>query len=279
MRVAVTGASGLLGRHVVEELLGAGYDVRALDRTPPRARSCPFCAVDIRDLGQMCGAFAGCEAVLHLAALPSPIGHPQEEVFAINAQGTFNVLEAAALLGIRRVVTISSASALGVAYATHPVALQYVPVDEEHPLIPQDAYGLSKLVGEEICRSFHRRTGGTAVSLRFPMIWDSRAHPDLASARADDASKGLGTLWSYIEVRDAARACRLALEAPDLSAEALYVTAPETFMAQLSAELARRFFPTAEVRGDPDGRWSFHDCRRAARLLGFQAEHTIPGLD
>src|SRR5260370_36285218 len=95
IRVAVTGASGTLGRAAVSHLLGAGYEVRAIDRTPPRTPSCPFCMVDIRDLGQVCGALAGCDAVLHLAALPSPVGHPQEAAFSINAFGTFNRMEAA----------------------------------------------------------------------------------------------------------------------------------------------------------------------------------------
>ena len=94
MRVAITGASGGLGRYVVQEMLAAGHQVYALDRTLP-ATDVPSRLIDIRDLGQVCGALRDCDAVLHLAAIPSPVGHPPEEVFAINALGTFNVLEAA----------------------------------------------------------------------------------------------------------------------------------------------------------------------------------------
>ena len=221
----------------------------------------------------MVGALHGCDAVLHLAALPSPVGHPQEEVFAINVQGTFNILEAAAMLGISRLVSISSSSALGVAYSYQPVPLRYVPIDEAHPLLPQDAYGLSKQVGEDICRAFQRRTGGDAVSLRFPMIWDNYARPNDLAELAQDERAGKQTLWSYIQVDDAARACRLALETAGLGAEAFFVTAPETFMDVPSADLARKYFPGIEVRGDEKGHWSFHDCSRAARMLGFTAEH------
>jgi nucleoside-diphosphate-sugar epimerase len=266
MHVAITGAAGRLGRRAVIEMLNAGHDVRAIDRIRPAMDLCPAHIADIRDLGQVCGVLQGCDAVLHLAAIPSPRGYPQEEVFAVNALGTFNVVEAATLLGITRVIGASSASALGVAYATRlPVPLRYVPIDEAHPLLPQDAYGLSKLVGEDIVHAYHRRTGGAALSLRFPLIWDRDAAPDLLERLAADEAEGRHTLWSYIDVRDAARACRLTLEAPDVGDDVFYVAAPRTFMARPSASLARRHFPTLErIRGDDDTNWSFHDCARGA---------------
>lgn len=81
-------------------------------------------------------------------------------------------------------------------------------------------------------------------------------------------------MWSYIDVRDAARACRLALEASDVKDDVCYVAAPHTFMALPSADLARRHFPTLErIRGDDVANWSFHDCTRAMQALGFAAEH------
>ncbi len=275
MHVAITGAAGRLGRRAVIDLLNAGHDVRAIDRVRPAMDLCPAHIADIRDLGQVCGALHGCDAVLHLAAIPSPRGYPQEEVFAVNVLGTFNVVEAAALLGITRVIGASSASALGVAYAARlPVPLRYVPIDEAHPLLPQDAYGLSKLVGEEIFHAYHRRTGGAALSLRFPLIWDRDEAPNLLERLAADEAEGRHTLWSYIDVRDAARACRLALEASDVRDDVCYVAAPRTFMARPSASLARRHFPTLErIRGNDGANWSFHDCTRAAQALGFAAEH------
>ncbi len=274
MRVAVTGASGMLGRSAVKDLLAAGHEVFQLDRVVPQNQDAPYRVIDILDLGQVCGAFHGCDAVLHLAAIPTLSGQAYEVVFRTNVMGTFNVLEAAALLGIQRVVTISSCSALGVAYRFHQVDLLYVPVDEAHPLVPQDAYGLSKQVGEDLCRSFHRRTGGAAISMRFPWICDDPQWPKALEGAADNEEGSMSTLWSYIDVRDAARACRLALETPGLTDEAFYVTAPETFMRETSGDLARRHFATAEIRADPNTYWSFHDCSLAERVLGFKAEYT-----
>lgn len=274
MRVVITGAGGRLGGHAVREMLGAGHHVLGVDQVLPARIESECRLIDIRDLGQVCGALRGCDGVLHLAAIASPLSDPAEIVFATNALGTFNILEAASLLGISRVVTASSVSALGVAYGTRPVPLRYVPIDEDHPLLPQDAYGLSKQVGEEICAAFHRRTGGDAVSLRFPTIWDSAVVPGLLDGLSGSEIEARKTLFSYVESRDAARALRLALETTGLGAQAFYVTAPETFMRVPSADLARRHFPgLLEVRGNETGRWSFHDCSRAQRAFGFKALH------
>jgi nucleoside-diphosphate-sugar epimerase len=279
MHVAVTGAGGGVGRYVIDELLSAGHTVQGIDQVVPREKRAPFLSADIRDLGQLCSAFAGCAAIVHLAAIPTVGIHTPVELFGVNVGGTFNVLEAARLLGIPRVVTISSAAVLGHAFAKRrPVPLNAFPVDEEHPLAPEDDYSLSKLVGEEICRAFHRRTGGTAVSLRFPIVWHQATEPDRLTKLAAEEQLGLFTLWGYIEVKDAARACRLALEAPDLTDEAFYVGAPETFSPIPSAALVRKYFPKATLTNpDMDGHWSLLDCRRAERLLGFTAPpyHTL----
>lgn len=273
MQIAVTGSIGFLGRAVVAELRNAGHEVRGIDRARGPNGERPDLAADIGNLGQICGALHGCDAVLHLAAIPSLSGQLPDVVFSTNVIGIFNVIEAATLLGIKRAVTISSGSALGVAYRYHDVALEYLPVDEAHPLLPQDAYGLSKQVGEQICSAFHRRTGGTALSLRFPWIVDLEHNASMYAEEIADPQTGMHTLFTYIDVRDAALACRLAIEAEGLTDEAFYVNAPETFMQQPSAELAQRFFPTAKIRGNATGRWALADGSRAEKLLGFRAQH------
>jgi nucleoside-diphosphate-sugar epimerase len=273
MHVAVTGAGGGVGRYVIDELLSAGHTVLGIDQVAPPEKHAPFLTADIRDLGQMCAAFAGADAIIHLAAILTIGIRTPVELFAVNVGGTFNVLEAARLLGIQRVVTISSAAVLGHAFAKRrPVALNSFPINEEHPLAPEDDYSLSKLVGEEICRAFHRRTGGSAISLRFPIVWHQATDPDRLAKLAAEEQRGLFTLWGYIEVKDAARACRLALEAPNLTDEAFYIGAPETFSPIPSADLVGRHFPQAALTNpDEDGHWSLLDCRRAERLLGFTA--------
>ena len=126
--------------------------------------------VDITDVGQVLGVAAGCDAVIHCAAIPSPERHPPEVIFETNVIGTFAVLQAAAIAGISRVVISSSLSALGGAWATPPHPPRYVPVDEDHPLEVEDPYGLSKVINERTAEMFHRRYGMTIAALRFGWI-------------------------------------------------------------------------------------------------------------
>lgn len=274
MRIAVTGASGFLGRAVVADLRRAGHEVRGIDRRSTNGLA-PDLHADTGDLGQMCGALHGCDGVVHLAAIPSLHGQAPDVVFTTNVLGTFNVLEAAALQGVRRVVTASSASALGWAYRYHDFAPLYFPIDEDHPLLPQDAYGLSKQVGEQICSAFHRRTGGSAISLRFPWIWDLENEAEQYSVMWRNDEAALHTLYTYVDVRDAAVACRLALETKGLTDEAFYIAAPSTFMPQPSSELAQRFFPQTEIHGDLERHWAFISSARAEQVLGFRANYSV----
>src|SRR5260370_19292741 len=117
-------------------------------------------AADLSDLGQTYGALAGADAVIHLAAIPAPVGLPPEVVYRNNVISQFNVFEAAATLGIRRIVYASSISALGFPYQHRWSEPLYVPIDEEHPLLAQDCYALSKAHGEEVGAAFCRRAGG-----------------------------------------------------------------------------------------------------------------------
>jgi nucleoside-diphosphate-sugar epimerase len=261
---------------VVRDLLGAGHEVTATDTRQPHEPLCRFVLADLRNLGQTVGLLAGHEAVVHLAAIPSPGGTPDEVVFETNAQTTFNVLHAATLLGIRRAVCASSISAYGTAYATHEVTPHYIPIDEAHPLLPQDAYGLSKEVGESIAAVAHRRTGMAVASLRFAMVITPDRYAAFSREGTGSEERDRRILWCYIDVRDAARACRLALEAPVeiVGCQAFNIIAPDTFRAEPTAQLARQGWPAlAEIRGDATGTWAPIDGSRARQVLGFEPAH------
>ena len=147
MKVVVTGGSGKLGHWIVREL-ASDFGVLNFDRTrDPRAAGGAFLAGDITDLGQVYGALAGADAVIHAAGIPTHSVAPNEVIFATNALGTFNVHEAAWRLDIKRVVTLSSEAVLGWAPGarTREFLPSYLPIDEDHPYGAQDAYGLSKI--------------------------------------------------------------------------------------------------------------------------------------
>ena len=198
MRVVVTGGSGLAGRAVVAHLLAHGHDVTDLDLVPGDPHA-PFRRVDVGDLGQVYGGLRGAEAVVHLAAIPRPIFDVPEVIFRTNAMGTFNVLEAAAGLGIGRVVYASSMSVLGYPFHERPFAPAYVPIDETHPLLPQDAYALSKHVGEELAAGFARRGRLSVVSLRLAWIHTPETFAEQIKPLLSDAAAGAANLWSYVD--------------------------------------------------------------------------------
>ena len=179
MKVLVTGGVGLVGKAVVERLLGSGYQVRIIDRMPEaelqtEARAllehAEYAICDINDIDALRVQLQGCQQVVHLAALASPVVGTPEEVFRVNADGTFKVFQAAAEAGIRRVVQASSINALGLYYGVRNTDPLYFPVDEAHPHLGSDAYSFSKWVVEEIGEYFWRREGISSVALRLPGV-------------------------------------------------------------------------------------------------------------
>jgi nucleoside-diphosphate-sugar epimerase len=273
-KVVVTGGSGLAGRHVVEDLVRNGYDVTSVDRVRPAEVISDYRIADVVDLGQVLGCLAGADAVVHFAAIPRPGFETNEVVFRTNVMSTFNVLEVAAILGIRRVILASSMSVLGYPFYYHRFAPRYVPIDEEHPLQPQDPYALTKVLGEEMGQGFTRRTGMTVVSLRLGWIHTPQSFKEQLAPLWDDPAAGASNLWCYVDARDVGQASRLALEADLTGHEPFFIAAPNTFMKTPSADLARQFYPESEIRDGFDGNQSLLSSERARRLLGYQPQHT-----
>lgn len=269
-KVVVTGGSGMLGRWIVKHLVEHGYDVLNVDTKLPEEELCPTLIVNLEDLGQTYGALAGADAVIHMAAIPRAGMVPPEVTFRNNVMSTYNVLEAAAGLGIRKAVIASSESSYGICFAVHPFGPQYVPMDEAHPQLPQESYGLSKVVGEATADMFHRRTGMQVVSLRLgnviPPEWYER-FPSFIHHPAERER----ILWSYIDTRDAAEACRLAIEAEGLGSVAINLASDETSMDIPSRELmAARYPEVKEFREPLEGFETLLSSEKAKRLLGWQ---------
>ena len=274
MKVAVTGASGRVGRAAIAALLAEGIEVLGIDRQFTAKPGWPFLRADLRDLGQVYGALAGHDAVLHLAAIPAPTGLPAEEVFGNNTAAAFHVHEAAARLGIRRVVSASSVSAYGFPFQHRWSVPEYFPLDEAHPLLPQDPYGLSKAVGEQIAAAYSRRGAGEAVSLRISHVVDDTTIDALLEKVENDPGRFAPELWSYVHERDVARACVLALTRPLTGHLALHVTAADTASREPTDALLARWFPGIEIRGhDPAQRWSLLDASAGERVLGYRPEY------
>ena len=273
MRVVVTGGSGLAGRAVVAHLAEHGHAVTNVDLVPDSGPA-PFRRADLCDLGQVYGCLRGAEGVVHLAAIPRPTFDLPEVVFRTNVMSTFNVLEAAVALGVQRVVIASSVSVLGFPFNERPLAPEYVPIDEAHPLLPQDAYALSKHVGEELAAGFARRSRLSVVSLRFAWIHTPQTFAAQVQPLWSDPAAGAANLWSYVDARDVAAAVRLALTTEIDGHEACFIAAPDSFMPLPSPGLVDEYYPEAVIRAGFANDASLLSSAKAERLLGFRARHS-----
>jgi nucleoside-diphosphate-sugar epimerase len=272
-RIVVTGGSGRLGQHVIRELLDHQNDVLSLDRVEPPAKLCSSSIIDLTRYEDVRAALKDADGVVHLGAYQAPGLAPDSETFTNNVTAVYNLLHAAAEIGVSRVVLASSTAAFGFLYAPKPFLPDYLPLDEKHRCKPQDPYGLSKVVSETIADSFVSFHDMSIASLRFPGVHFDLTYQSFAERWQGPGAK-LGRFWSYIDARDAAAACRLALESELRGHEIFLAAAPTSTVREPTDELMRRYFPGVK-KSQPQlkGNWSGVDSAKARELLGFQARH------
>jgi nucleoside-diphosphate-sugar epimerase len=270
MKVVVTGSSGKAGRAVVATLLEHDYDVHAVDVVPPAGASAPFLLADLTEFGQTLECLAGMDAVVHLAAIPASGIRPEAATFRTNMLSTYNLFEAARVVDLRRVVWASSETIFGLPFEREQPA--YSPIDEEHPPYPESSYALSKLLAEELGRQLHRWTETPHVALRFSNIMlpdDYERFPSFW----DDARLRSWNLWGYVDARDVAESCRLALEA-DVGAEHLIVAARDTVMNRPSRELMAEVFPSVPYEPTAGEHDTLLSIGKARTLLRYEPQHS-----
>jgi UDP-glucose 4-epimerase len=228
-----------------------------------------FLIADTRDFGQFVASIRDCEALIHLAAIRAPVNHPDPVVYADNTVSSYNALSAASALGIKRVCMASSINAIGGAFSRSP-RYDYFPIDENHPTYSEDPYSLSKWVLEQQGDAFARRYEWMSIaSLRLHMLIDAREKA--VQNTATMGSIATRHLWAYTLLSEAGRACLLSLTADFTGHEVFYIIAPHTAIAlEPSLELARRYYPNTEIRGDLSDHNSFFNCYKAERILGWK---------
>lgn len=274
MKIVVTGGSGNVGRYVVNELKKFHYEVTVFDIKKPKDKDVTFVKGDILKIDDCRNVLKGADAIVHLAAIPHPLGDFPEKMFNTNIVGTFNVHQAAADLGIGKVVHASSDSSYGFNFRREGDILlpEYLPIDEDHPQKPADPYSLSKKVGEEIAKSFSRRYGMRTIALRICGVMFPE--PESAFEFKKDLEKS-GYCW-YTDARDVACAFRLAIEAKGLEKYEVFCISAADEAAELdSVERVRRMWGshipfTKEIKG----RQSLYDWTKARVLLGYQPKYS-----
>ncbi len=268
MRIAVTGASGGVGRALVPALMARGHEVVALDLTQPPFEGADNRAASVTDYDALVQAFRGCQGVVHLAAIPSPQADPDHVVHNNNVTGSYNALRAAAGHGIRHVVQASSINALGSGFSRRPT-FDYFPLDERHVTRAEDPYSLSKWLCEQQADAIARRFEAMTISsLRLHWVVPDR---EFARAHRDTFD---GTyhkhLWGFVPIAGVVTAILLGLQADFRGHETFYIVAARTAMDTPTCELLAEYYPGIPVREDMPGTRAPYDCRKAVRLLNWE---------
>jgi nucleoside-diphosphate-sugar epimerase len=274
-KIAVTGGSGKAGRVVVRDLAEHGHEVLNIDLTPsPDSYSpeapIPFLRADVTDFGQALEALGGgetlpgIEAVVHLAAIPSPVHATPDQVFRTNATSTHAVFAAAQRLGLRRVVWASSETTLGLPFDRPP---DYAPVDEAH-VYPETSYALSKVVGEELARQFSRWSAIPIIGLRFSNVMIREDYERFPGFQ-DDPHLRKWNLWGYVDESHVAQSVRRALEADVSGANSFIIAAADTVMRRPSRELMQEVYPGVPVADQVTGNDTLLDIGKARKALGY----------
>jgi nucleoside-diphosphate-sugar epimerase len=269
-KIVVTGGSGSAGQATIQELLDHHYQVLNIDIVSPAKQLCHFMQVDLTSFGEVVGALHGADAVIHLGAIPAAGLRTEEVTFRVNVNATYNVFQAAKVLGLQRVVWASSIQAVGVPYEhpTQPPA--YFPVDEGYPPLAVSSYSLSKIIGEEMARQFHYWCSIPFIGLRFAYISKPEVYPKFL--QYGDMYGRKEDFWAYVDLRDAARCCRLALEADIQGAENFMVTAADVSVPHASRSLLEAVYPDVPLRKDIGEFETLISSDKARRLLGYEPQ-------
>ncbi len=283
-RVIVTGGSGKAGHWIIKHFVEQGYDVTNVDTRRPATPLCRTLVADLTQLGQVVSALsphstgnrAPFDGVVHMAAIPRAHENPNDEIFRVNSLTTYNVLEACGLLGIKKAVIASSESSYGICFADKFFEPQYLPIDEAHPQLPEDTYGLTKVVNEATAAMFHRRDGTQIISFRIGNVVCPEDYAGL-KARFAHPEDRLRILWSYIDSRDLAAGCRMAIEKDGLGCENVIIAADDTSSNIPSPDLIKRFCPgVKEFKSPVTGRTALISNAKLKKLLGWKQEHFFP---
>lgn len=291
MRIFLTGGSGKAGRHVVPYLVAQGHRVTNADLVPLGHPGVDDLIVDLTDAGQVFSAlhaWAGFDemeapagtpvprydAIVHLAAIPRILLVPDTETYRVNTLSTFNILEAAAKMGIGKVIYASSETTYGVCFVQGEVKPEYLPVDEEHAVRPHDAYAASKVANEVTAQAFQRRTGADIYGLRINNVIEPHEYAQNFPAYLEDPALRRRNVFAYIDARDLGHMIDRCLKTDGLGYQVFNVANPDLSVGETAEEIRARFYPDVPLRREMQEHETFYDISRAQRLVGFAPVHS-----
>jgi len=288
MRILFTGGSGKAGKHVVAYLAAKGHRILNFDQVPLGLDGVHDLIGDITDAGQVYSAMrthAGYDemdsatgaqlfdAVVHFAAVPRHLMMPDTETYRVNVLGTYNVLEAALKMGIRKVIIASSETTYGVCFSDGVVDPKVLPLEEDYDIDPMDSYGMSKKVNEVTARSFQRRFGADVYALRIGNVIEPHEYATLFPPLAGNPGLRRRITFSYIDARDLGQIVDLCLQKDGLEFQVFNAVNDNNAVPQPNSELLAQFFPNVPLSRPVGEREGLLSNRKIREVLGFTEAH------
>lgn len=288
MRILFTGGTGKAGRHAVPYLLDQGHRVLNMDLLPLDHPGVDNRIADITDAGQVfdvMASYAGFDelepgtgvprfdAVVHFAAIPRLLLTADNECYRVNTMGTYNVIDAAVKLGIKKVIFASSETTYGVCFADGERKPDYLPLDEEHPTVPEDSYAMSKVVNEATARSFQKRSGIDIYGLRINNVIEPHEYERDFPGYIADPSLRRRNFFAYIDARDLGHMVDCCLATDGLGYEVFNVSNDDHSVATDSAKLIETYYRGVRI-GEVGPQETFYSNKKAKRMVGYQPKHS-----
>lgn len=288
MRLLFTGGSGKAGKHCIDYLRNQGHTILNVDLIDLGHDSVQTRLADITDAGQIFDVMSSYanyheldlgqgvpkfDAVIHFAAIPRLMMTSDNECYRVNTLGTYNVLDAAIKFGIKKVIFASSETTYGVCFADGEVKPDYLPIDENHPTIPQDSYAMSKVVNEATAKSFQRRSGIDIYGLRINNVIEPHEYKEKFPAYMENPDIRRRNIFSYIDARDLGQMVQKCLDTDGLGYEVFNVSNNDHSVGLSSEKLIETYYQDIEIK-TPSFPESFYSNEKAKKLLGFQPCHS-----
>lgn len=287
MRILFTGGAGKAGRHVIPYLMNLGHHVVNVDRVPLEQPGVDNLIADITDSGQMFNAMSSYanfgelepgtgvpsyDAVVHFAAVPRILINPDNETFRVNTMGTYNVIEAAVKMGIRKIIIASSETTYGICFADGRADPHSLPVDEDYDVNPMDSYGLSKVLNEQTARAFQRRSGADIYALRISNVMEPHDY-ERFPAFLKDPGQRRRNFFGYIDARDLGQIVERCLQTDGLGYQVFNAGNDTNVANETAAELIQQHFAGVSVTRELESHEALFSNRKIREVLGFVEEH------
>jgi len=287
-RILFTGGTGKAGRHVIPYLLDQGHRVLNVDLLPLDHPGVDNLIADITDSGQMFNAmssYAGLDelesgngvpkfdAVVHFAAVPRILINPDNETFRVNTMGTYNVIEAAVKLGIKKIIIASSETTYGICFSDGDTNPKSLPLEEDYDVDPMDSYGLSKVVNEKTARTFQRRSGFDIYALRIGNVIEPHEYQELFPGYMKNPEVRRRNAFCYIDARDLGQIVDLCVKKDGLGYQVFNAGNDHNGAIIPNKELAERFFPGVPITRELEEHEALFSNRKIREVLGFQEQH------